>query len=794
MREQGTEATPSEGGARSRIVPVGSESRVNDVAPASGVAAPLVPEARPSEASGPVDVSSEPTPRVRARGAAKLSIGLKLSLLISGLQLAIVTGLATYFHHQTVGALRTELHSKADTYAQLVSAQVRSAVAFGDKETAREVFDSIAKDGDVMAAVLFDSAGRALHAWGTPGTVAASASAGVLERKVFELPDRFLSVAPVISLEGPRGTLALEFSKGRLLESRQRAEQAALLVGGVAIVVGAALALIIAHSLARRLRAISLVAEKVAGGDLSQTPPSDASRDEIGSLARSFASMLGQIQRLFAERAAAAAEEQTRLEGLVQKRTQMLEQRNDDMRRVLDNVDQGFLTIDARGTMSSERSAILERWLGKAPASGNLWEYIGQRSPALRQQLELGWEEVVSGCLPREVSLDQMPRRFSHGDEHFCIEYKPIGSIDGEIDRTLIVLSDITPLVARERAEAEQRDAVRLFTRLNEDRAGVLGFVAEAQRIVSELTSGAPPAPQVTKRLLHTLKGNASVFGIERLSRVCHQIEDALAESAGNMGAPEVEQLRATWKDVHAQLVQLIGEETQHTLTIGDDEYAALLRALERGRPLHELRAMVEAWALEATEVRLRRAARQAAALAERMGKGPIDVCVESNGVRLDAEIWNEVWTEFPHLIRNAIDHGFDMPEGQACGEQPKGKLWLRTFVQDSSFIIEVEDSGKGVDWERVRAAAKKRGLPHRTQRDLEQALFADGLSTKDQVGETSGRGVGMAAVAAAVQKHGGQILVTSKEQQGTRVRMSWPASTTALRSTPVPGAPSRAQ
>ena len=303
-----------------------------------------------------------------------LSIGQKLSLLISGLQLAIVAVLAFHFGRQQLASLHHELEGKADTYARLVSAQVRSAVAFADKETAREVFDAVSTDQDLLAAVLFDSHGRQLHTWGSPGAVALAAADGVAARKVFELPDRLLAVAPVVSLEGPRGTLTLEFSKARLERSRADIQRAAIWAAGAALLVGAALALLIARSFARRLRAVSVVAERVAGGDLSQIPPIDRGRDEVGSLAASFASMLAQIQRLFAEIQTRAASEQARLEGLVRDRTAALEARNDDLRRVLDNVDQGFLTIDRQGNMSLERSAIIERWLGPAPVSGRLWD------------------------------------------------------------------------------------------------------------------------------------------------------------------------------------------------------------------------------------------------------------------------------------------------------------------------------------------------------------------------------------------------------------------------------------
>jgi HAMP domain-containing protein/HPt (histidine-containing phosphotransfer) domain-containing protein len=741
-------------------------------------ASPPTPDPALVPLAAPAPLAAAPRRRFRA------SIGVKLGVLICGLQLVIVSSLGVYFQREQLGALSRELEDKADTYAQLVSAQVRSAVAFDDRETAREVFDAVSSDPDLLSAVLFDQKGKVLHTWGNPGSVAQSASGGVAARKVFDLPDRFLAVSPVESKEGPRGTLILEFTKSELEQARVDLQRAAMLAGGLALMFGSLLALLIAQSFARRLRAISVVAEKVAAGDLSQEPVADASRDEIGSLARSFGAMLGQIKVLISEIRERAAEEQSRLEGLVNERTAALAVRNVDMRRVLDNVDQGFLTIDRQGVMSGEQSAIVARWLGSAPPSGSLWEYIDRVSPGIGANLAVGWGEVVDGFLPLELSLDQMPRSFSKGNQHFSLSYKPITDAAGQFERAVVVVSDMTPTVERERAEAQQREALRLFSRLNEDRAGVLEFIAEARRLVQQITVETPSDPRVTKRLLHTLKGNAAVFGIDRLASLCHSIEDVMADTQENIGKADRQRLTDGWADIYAQMQTLTGDTDTHELTISPQDYEQLMTALVEQRPLGDVRTLVEGWRLESTEVRLRRASRQATTLAERLGKGPVEVRIESNNVRLDPKLWSDVWAEFPHLIRNAVDHGLQPAEGAEAG---KAQLFLRTYMDTSKFVIEVEDKGRGVNWERVRELAIKRGLPSTTRSDLERALFADGLSTKEKVEETSGRGVGMAAVAAAVQARGGEIRVHSENSNGTRVLLSWPAEAARARSMPAP-------
>jgi two-component system chemotaxis sensor kinase CheA len=250
-----------------------------------------------------------------------------------------------------------------------------------------------------------------------------------------------------------------------------------------------------------------------------------------------------------------------------------------------------------------------------------------------------------------------------------------------------------------------------------------------------------------------------------------------MADCNSNVGPEARRRLTDMWAGVRDKLNHLVDDPGSGTLVLTNQDYAELQRELASCPGTTKVRELVECWRLEPTRIRLERAARQAGILAERLSKAPIEVRVEANQLRLNADIWSPVWAELPHLIRNALDHGIETREERLEQGKPEvATLWLRTLIDGSKFVIEVEDSGKGVDWERVRERAEARGLPTRTRAELERALFADGLSTKDAVGETSGRGIGMAAVKAAVQSRGGHVQIQSEALRGTRVRLSWPA------------------
>ena len=131
-------------------------------------------------------------------------------------------------------------------------------------------------------------------------------------------------------------------------------------------------------------------------------------------------------------------------------------------------------------------------------------------------------------------------------------------------------------------------------------------------------------------------------------------------------------------------------------------------------------------------------------------------------------------------MIGNAADHGLEPDEErQAAGKPVPGTVRMSTSLSNGELVVELSDDGAGIDWERVRAAARQRGLAHGSQKELETALMADGFSLKNTVSEISGRGVGLSAVRSAVAGLGGRIEIESKFGHGSTWRIRLPAGKT---------------
>lgn len=509
----------------------------------------------------------------------------------------------------------------------------------------------------------------------------------------------------------------------------------------------------IGAGISRNVKATLATLENVASGDLTARLMLQG-KDEFARIAESL------------NTAIAAAE------GNVQ----ALSIRNRDTRMLLDAVEQGFFTIGSNGVMSEERSGAVDRVFDTPKPGMTLVEFLSQFDCKAAEWLELGLDDVFRDIMPIEVTVDQLPKRFSHADKTFALEFTPV-MVEGKLAKLAVVISDITAQVENEKLEARQRQMMAMVHRMAEDRNGFLEFIHEAREIVTALKEPSNSSLSVTKRRVHTLKGNSSIFGLMKIADICHRIEDFIAE---NNELPEAclwNELTEVWEDVEYGLSQIVGDQIQGIEVPEEQLDRAIEMTLQRVDH-SSLAVELASWKLEPTAIRLQRLAEQARSLAKRLGKGDIELITEDHGIRLENERWSELWSSFIHVLRNAIDHGLEHEEDRLLrGKRSVGRIRLETKVENDRLIISIEDDGRGIDWEKLTEAAYRKGLPAETHDDLVAALFHEGVSTAEQVTDISGRGVGMAAVKEACTQLGGSICIHSSQGQGTRIELSFPSS-----------------
>jgi chemosensory pili system protein ChpA (sensor histidine kinase/response regulator) len=167
---------------------------------------------------------------------------------------------------------------------------------------------------------------------------------------------------------------------------------------------------------------------------------------------------------------------------------------------------------------------------------------------------------------------------------------------------------------------------------------------------------------------------------------------------------------------------------------------------------------------------RLSRTVRDAAKSA---GK-PVDIVLEGADTELDNNIIQHISDPLTHLVRNAVAHGIESGDGRrAAGKSEKGHIAVRAYHRGNHIYIEVEDDGRGIDYQRVRQGVIDAGemspvaAGELSERELREYLFRPGFSTASSMTELAGRGVGLDVVRSNVHALNGEIEVRSETGHG---------------------------
>jgi two-component system chemotaxis sensor kinase CheA len=217
--------------------------------------------------------------------------------------------------------------------------------------------------------------------------------------------------------------------------------------------------------------------------------------------------------------------------------------------------------------------------------------------------------------------------------------------------------------------------------------------------------------------------------------------------------------------------IESLAEITQHLARVSDDLQEQVM--LSRLLPIEHVFS------------RFPRVVRD---LARKSGK-QVRLVVEGEQTGLDRSVIDEIADPLLHLVRNAVDHGVERPEERrAAGKSPEATVLLTARHEENAIVVEVTDDGRGIDPQRVRESAVRKGLlaadaaMRLSDEEAINLIFAPGFSTAEQVTDVSGRGVGMDIVRTNIEKIGGSVHVQTHVGEGTTFVIKLPLTLAIIR------------
>ncbi|WP_437815352.1 HAMP domain-containing protein [Sorangium sp. So ce1078] len=666
--------------------------------------------------------------------------------------------------------------SAASMMADLLSGALTAPLDFGDQDAAQGDLDQLRSNRALIGAMAWGSDAQPVARVGKPPEGLSAFTTRGAENQVLE---REIRVArPVVRDDGRRlGTLVLVFSLDPENAAFAAARRNILAYAGLVGAVTAFLLLGFARwQIVRPLSRLVDAARRLGEGDRT-VRVHVRTNDELGRLAGVFNAMSSAILE----------------------REGKLEMATESLRELFDNMREAIVAFGPDGRLGSEASKQARRLFGeRAEAGRHVAELLYGGGPlcveteALRQWVDVAFDAEldlfpeVAELAPRSIWFERAP-----GDRRFLrLEFCPVVS-GQKIARIMLLATDETELrrleesvKTKDEEHARQIAAMRRlvagggqvfvrFVEISRERVARCSEILEADGRLR------PADLDELLQQLHTMKGEARSFDLERLADEIMTLEDELAAVQARARSEDEREGGGRAASLRARLGRVAEElaRAQETFVDASPVGRAILDQITVSRTdVSRLGELLGGRGGEAAEIVRRLAARPFGEVlaplvervprwAEKEGKRA-RLEIDGREVPVPADLAGLLPGVLIHLVRNAIAHGIEPPDARVRLGKPELGVIRAACIDDEPLpTIVVEDDGRGID---LHALAASAGVDPADLPRARELLFAPGVSTKGDVSDLAGRGVGLSAVRADLLSVGWLIEVDASREAGT--------------------------
>ncbi len=480
------------------------------------------------------------------------------------------------------------------------------------------------------------------------------------------------------------------------------------------------------------------------------------------------------------------------------------------LRNLMDNAGQGFLSfgvdLKVTGEYSAECIMIFNQEIANESIQALLYPDDVQQQVFLKTLFERIFIETDQFL--RENFFSLLPEELVLDGSYIHITYKLLNNpLEPARKEIMLILTDITEKKAMEKRIQEEKNilsmVVQTVTHYQEFIKAVREyrlFAEEELPAILQAELAAEDKLNLVFRSVHTWKGIFGQLGLERLAVNLHNLESELAkvrEGEGQVSMAALQECfavcapQALVEWLEAELTLLAGILGDNFFSQEETVVVESVRLRQLEEKVQKLLAPFQARQLIAELRRLRyKPLKELLSMypdyivnmAVNQGKELQPFAITGAECLVDPAQYGSFAKSLIHVFRNAVAHGLEMPDERlAADKEASGRIGCVIEEHDGHIVIEITDDGRGIDNEAIREAAMARGvcsvqvaelLPDEAVRKL---IFADGFSSAASSNELSGRGVGLAAVQAEVEKLHGYIEVGSQSGQGTVFRFILP-------------------
>jgi len=501
---------------------------------------------------------------------------------------------------------------------------------------------------------------------------------------------------------------------------------------------------------------------------------------------------------------AVIAQQNATLEHRVAERTAQLSQKTNDINAMLQNMKLGVCTVVPGNRLHPEYSKHMHAIFGA--------DHLAEKEvlPALFSQSRLGADALDQVSVALTAIVGEEPMMFDFNGHLLAremqisdaggatkilqMEWSPIISGDGVVDKVLLIVQDVTHLRELELASAHQKAELDTISQIIRISSGKFNeFISSANKYITEnrklILSAQGADVQVVAALfrnMHTIKGNARTYEFKLITDAAHAAEaeyDRFRKDASTPWDSErllaqlaaVEEAVARYVDVNENKLGRKASASEMLTPSGafvsSDEIerlkatAATLAAHDASPEMQRLRHGIDRLGLIPLERLVFGAVDSLSSLALELRKPTPAVQIVNGDIAFNSQFAQALRSSFMHMVRNAMDHGIEGPADRVRSNKPEqGRLLFACEQLGDEIELHISDDGRGLALHKLYEKGVAKGLIDASSRpapqDVAELIFHAGLSTAEQVSMVSGRGVGMDAVRAFLKEQGSSVRI----------------------------------
>ena len=454
-----------------------------------------------------------------------------------------------------------------------------------------------------------------------------------------------------------------------------------------------------------------------------------------------------------------------------------VDKKTKSIKGLVENLGQGFMVMDKLGIIQEGATQITKEFFNIDPVGKTLPTVLKLDSE--KKEIFNKWMlNIYRGLLNFRDLKSLGPQSYELNDRYIDLDYKPIYEEGSKkiIDKIICVATDKTQEISLERqVEIDKQDAKFIKTCL-QNPVEFIDLLDDTFELFKRYPNIKSKDGGEIFRQFHTLKARFGQFGIKELSYYINEIEIGISKKDFFNLDSKVYKFDSELQEFIKKNRLIIEAANKFSTDQGKAvEVSDILDNKEKFSNLEDLfKHLRENYILSDIKMKFERYGSLVSELAENQSKA-IDVEFTGDEIKVDANKYADFINSAIHLFRNMVDHGIETEDERIEKAKPqRGHIKVDFKNNGTTFKMNMIDDGCGIDPKKIKEKTVEKGL--KSSEELEKVkdselinmIFLPGFSTKEEVTELSGRGVGMDAVREEVKKLGGTISVSSKVDEGT--------------------------